>query len=198
MEKFCTIKTEILQLVAEIGVKPFLDIEKAVVERDDAEFLVTDSNMELLENFHESLKKQLTNYKEEIDVVSKKIEQLWNILETDIQERDAFRNKCVGNLIDKLNILKKELKKCEVLKRENIQVCFCLFVCFLYRFNCFFLQTFIEKLRKEMTELWDKVQYTQQQRDEFQFFNTSIYTEDLLEIHERELQKLKNLYTENR
>lgn len=135
METFRTKQSEIIELVAQIGIQPFLDFEKSIIEGD---FLLTDSNMELLEKFHKSLKKQLADYTEEIETISKRIEQLWNILEIDVGQRDEFRTVCVGNAIDRLNILKEELKKCEILKSENMQVCFCLFiVCHLLNCLCF-------------------------------------------------------------
>lgn len=124
METFCARKTAILELVSEIGVKPDLDFEKTVIEKDDSEFLVTDENMEKLVQLHESLKNKLMEYNEEIDAVREKIEKLWNFLDIDIQERDLFRSKCVGNAMDKLSNLKEELRRCEALRSKNIEVYF--------------------------------------------------------------------------
>lgn len=121
-EQFCSKKHEIIQLINELGVQPFMDFEKIVIEKEDDAFLVTDGNMEQLHEFHESLVKQLSESKEEMDGLSKRIEKLWNVLETDMQERDIFRKKCVGNVLERVAVLKEELKNCELLKCKNIQV----------------------------------------------------------------------------
>lgn len=56
----------------------------------------------------------------------------------------------------------------------------------------------MEKLREEITIMWEKCHFTPQQKMEFIHFKDDNYTENLLSIHDIELNKLKTFYTKNR
>ncbi|KAJ8960390.1 hypothetical protein NQ314_006080 [Rhamnusium bicolor] len=78
--------------------------------------------MKQLEQLHRSLHKQLKDVKEEIVQRRKKIDDLWNLLDVDFKEREAFRQKYIGNSVDVLEALRLEVKRCEELKMANIKV----------------------------------------------------------------------------
>lgn len=122
-EQFLHAKKKILEIIEEFKIKPMLDFEKTVVSDDDTIFLVTDINMKRLEEYYNSLKNQCEEIKCEVQNMRDKVENMWNVLDESLQHRDQFRNTHVGNSLDVLAGLKKELKRCEELKKANIQVC---------------------------------------------------------------------------
>lgn len=122
LEKFLSVKEEILEVVSELNVKPSSKFEKNVFSVDDSVFLVTDENMEQLDLLHKILIKQQKNVKEEIAQLRNKIDNYWNLLEVDLKEREDFRQKYTGNSLDVLQVLQAEVKRCENLKKANIKV----------------------------------------------------------------------------
>jgi len=75
--------------------------------------------------------------------------------------------------------LKKELKRCEALKAANIAV-------------------FVQGLRAELEDWWNKCFYSTEQRQQFAAYFSEDFTEDLLDIHEVEVNNLRQFYEENR
>lgn len=108
-----------------------------------------------------------------------KLELLWDCLEVPMASRVKFRNMAERVSQSSLEQITAELKRCKTLKQENIKL-------------------FVDKLRIQITEWWDKVQRSEAERARFTYFNSQMYTEDLLELHEMELMTLKNFYEENR
>ena len=59
------------------------------------------------------------------------------------------------------------------------------------------LSKFIEKSRQELRALWDKCYYGQAQKQAFLPMNATNYDEEILEEHEKEVERLKNFLDEN-
>lgn len=72
-----------------------------------------------------------------------------------------------------------ELKRCKAIKQENVKM-------------------FVDKLRSQIVDWWDKLQKSESERNRFTYFHSQVYNEDLLELHEMELMDMKNFYEENR
>ena len=163
----------------ELQSPPSLDFEKDILNLTNTEVRIADTEMEQLESYHNRLVKQLTNVKEEIAELRNKVDDLWNKLETDIAERDAFRQRNTGNSLETLNALKAEVKKLEEMKKANIKV-------------------FIMKQRQELADWWEKCHCTENEKSEFTFYYSECYNEDLFELHEREIEKWKAYFEENK
>jgi protein regulator of cytokinesis 1 len=76
---------------------------------------------------------------------------------------------------DKLHF---EVERCEQIKRENIRV-------------------FIERVRAEIEEYWEKCLKSDSERLRFPSFTANTFNEDVLELHEDELRSLKSFYENN-
>lgn len=76
-------------------------------------------------------------------------------------------------------MISDELKRCETQKRLNIQ-------------------RFVDKVRIEIEKYWDLTLKSDQERARFTHFTNDCYTEDLLSLHELELEDLKKFYEDNR
>jgi protein regulator of cytokinesis 1 len=74
--------------------------------------------------------------------------------------------------------LKDELKRCEELKRQNIK-------------------RFVEEIQRELKYWWDKCLVGEEERLQFRPHSSECFTEDLLELHEIEVQKFRSYYEQN-
>ncbi|XP_033255180.1 protein regulator of cytokinesis 1-like [Drosophila miranda] len=86
---------------------------------------------------------------------------------------------CTENTQRTYDILHSELQRCQALRSQN-------------------LKTFIEQLRVEISKWWDLTLKSQQERKRFSNYYYKYYNEDLLELHELELDDLKSFYTCNK
>lgn len=77
-----------------------------------------------------------------------------------------------------VNKLNAEIQRCEKIKRANIQ-------------------RIIEKVRQQIVEYWDLNMMSDMERARFSNFTNDCYTEDLLMLHEMELNDLKQFYNIN-
>ncbi|XP_057657790.1 protein regulator of cytokinesis 1-like [Diorhabda carinulata] len=179
LEKFTTVKGELIEIINLLGYTPSTQFELAVITGEESDFKITEENMESLDLFLYNMKKELNNVKEEIYQLRTKIEQLWNMLDVDFVEREEFRKKYVGDSLNTLEALRLELKRCESLKRANIKV-------------------FVDRLRQELVDIWKLCHCSESVRYEFRFFDSDTYTEDLLELHEVQLKKWKIYAEENK
>ncbi|GLV38821.1 fascetto [Carabus blaptoides fortunei] len=156
-----------------------LDFEKKVINDDAVTFKVTEENMRMLDQFYVSLKAQLDETRAKIQELREKVSTLWERLEESPEHRSNFMDSHPGNSVQTLKALKEEVVRCEELKKANIKI-------------------FIDKMRHEMVYWWDKCRYNDVQRQAFINFNSNCYTEDLLTLHEMEVEKLRSHYEKNK
>ncbi|CAG9836792.1 unnamed protein product [Diabrotica balteata] len=179
LEKYTTLKEELLDIVKELEYMPSTNFENEVINGVERNFMVTEENIEKLETFHDNMTKTLKDTKEEIGQLRNRIEDLWTLLDIDFMEREEIRKKYTGYSLTTLESLRLELQKYELLKRANIKV-------------------FVEKLRQELQSLWERCHCSESVKNEFLFFNSDTYTEDLLQLHEVQLKKWQIYAEENK
>ncbi|KAL1508947.1 hypothetical protein ABEB36_003761 [Hypothenemus hampei] len=165
------------ELVNEIKYKPNNEFEKMVLTSHD--FVFSSENMEQLDLFVKDLEAIKKSTKEEIDRLRLRIEDLWKLLEVDLRDQDEFRSHYTGISLDTLQALRAEDKRCNEIKKANIKV-------------------FVDKLRDELAAIWTMCHCSEEEKNNFEYFDCDYYSEDLLEIFEVELQKWKNYYEENK
>lgn len=71
-----------------------------------------------------------------------------------------------------------EITRCEKIKRLNVK-------------------RIIEKVRQQIEEYWELTMMSDKERARFSNFTNDCYTEDLLMLHEMELNDLKQFYNVN-
>ncbi|XP_008195217.1 protein regulator of cytokinesis 1 isoform X1 [Tribolium castaneum] len=177
-EVFFQLKEKIVEIVSELEMCPNLEFEKDILNLSNTQVRITDAEMEQLRQFHDQLVKRLADVTEEVEELRSRIDDLWKKLEVDLVERDDFRARHVGHSLKTLEALKDELNRLKAMKKAK-------------------LPSFILKQRDELEEWWEKCHCTQTQRDDFTFYYSDCFTEDLFDIHEREIQKWKNYYDGN-
>ncbi|XP_019770941.1 protein regulator of cytokinesis 1 isoform X1 [Dendroctonus ponderosae] len=176
-ERFCHLKAVIAEHVEQLHYKPTCEFEKKVLSDAIVEF--TQNNMAQLECFAAELEKIKQSIEDDIAHLRSRIEDLWNMIETDLKYRDDFRTLHAGSSLDVVEKLREELRRCEVLKKENIQ-------------------DFVEKLRSRLEELWRKCHCAESVKSSFTCFYSDCYTEDLLDLHEIEIDKWEKYYKDNK
>ncbi|KAH8411490.1 hypothetical protein KR215_005366, partial [Drosophila sulfurigaster] len=140
---------------------------------------LTPKMLEKLRVMRAEMAAQVVELRERIDDMREKVEVLWERLqETDevTMQRVREATKYSQRTYD---VLSAELQRCQKLRRQN-------------------LKTFIEQLRLEISKWWDLTLKSEQERKRFSNYYNDWYNEDLLELHELELDDLKSFYNDNK
>lgn len=102
------------------------------------------------------------------------VEALWDKLGVGEQERRAFLNGNRGCGVRQINEFEDELARLNELKRQNLHL-------------------FVEDARCKLQELWDALYLSEDEMLEFTPAFSDVYSDALLEAHERELARLEVL-----
>ncbi|KDR10110.1 Protein regulator of cytokinesis 1 [Zootermopsis nevadensis] len=92
--------------------------------------------MAALNQLHQRLKQQLEDKKAEVAELRGKLTQLWDRLPEEYRHRENFLSTHGDHSSATLKAFKDEVKRCEVLKRQNIK-------------------RFVEKIREELKHWFD-------------------------------------------
>ncbi|KAG5897209.1 hypothetical protein JTB14_022560 [Gonioctena quinquepunctata] len=163
----------------------FERFEKFYVMKDEITSMMQELNVFASTEFQKNIlskddsKFMLENVKGEISHLRASVDNYWNLLDVSLHERQEFRERYTGNSIEVLDALRIEIRRCADLKKANIKV-------------------FVDKLRKELDIIWEQCHCTESVKDNFSYYASDCYTEDLLELHEIELKKWKDHYEENK
>ena len=57
---------------------------------------------------------------------------------------------------------------------------------------------FINQLRRELEDWWEKCYVSEEEKEDFKPYIEEMYTDDVLEAHEKEVEKLKEYYLQNK
>ncbi|EDW26651.1 GL12872 [Drosophila persimilis] len=146
---------------------------------NDLSHNLTPETLERLRQMRNSYAEQIQELRSKIHDMREKIYVLWDRLqETDESAMRRVRE-CTENTQRTYAILHSELQRCQALRSQT-------------------LKTFIEQRRVEISKWWDLTLKSQQERNRFSNFYNNYYSEDLLELHELELDDLKSFYTCNK
>ncbi|XP_054168403.1 protein regulator of cytokinesis 1-like [Oppia nitens] len=176
--KYQSLKKIIEQLFVELEREVVFDFEKHLLFNDSENFILSDDHMKRLQSLHSELETCYQQNNDKRKQMEKRLQVLWDKLEVDsIYRNDFFRNK-MGCKPSILSLLQQEVDKYEELKRQNLEL-------------------FVQKVRNDLLEWYEKCFLSDEQKDKFQsFIDCNEYTEELLELHENELQKLQNYFEE--
>lgn len=139
----------------------------------------TRHNLEFLRDQLNTLRRKHEELKNECHQMIDQLNLLWDFLEIPDPIRTKFRNIAEVCKPSSIELIKEELKRCKQIKQENIKL-------------------FLDKLRIQIIAQWDKIYKSEEERKRFQYMECSVYTDDLLDLHELELNNCKQYYEENR
>lgn len=175
LEDITNLRRETKKLMSNLETIPQTDEHRRLLNA--RKFPPTRENMYQLRMLHEETVAQYESLKQHIDDKRRQLERLWHCLETDPAVVKKFE-KLTSYTQTTFDKLYAEHDRCDTLRRENIKA-------------------FVERTRHEITEWWERCMKSADERARFTTFHSLDYNEDLLRLHELELESLKAFYNEN-
>ncbi|XP_065078930.1 protein regulator of cytokinesis 1-like [Ochlerotatus camptorhynchus] len=174
-DDIATMRREIKIMMSQLEIAAQSDRQEELIEARN--FPPTRYNLTELRHLHEMIRSQFEDLKDNIDRIRDKLQNLWAYLAISPSAVKRFQkyNDYTQTTYDKLFA---ELDRCESLRRENIQA-------------------FVDRTRVEIVQWWEKCLKSQEERSRFSTFKSDVYNEDLLTLHEMELNDLKEFYRNN-
>ncbi|XP_072291614.1 protein regulator of cytokinesis 1-like isoform X1 [Eucyclogobius newberryi] len=178
-EEFVSLKKAIAQCMEDLERQPETSFEMDVMCEDEEAFFLSTDNIAALK----ILLSQLQAGKAEIEMhcasYRTKIQELWERLKVPQEERDHLSEHMLNTKKKNVEALQTELRRLEVLKIQS-------------------LKSVIEAIRAEIVPLWEKCFYSQEQCQAFTAYQDDEFTEELLDLHEAEIGKLKKCYEDHK
>lgn len=154
-------------------------MEREIACEDTERFILSSTNLSQAADILKVLENQVkTNQKRHMEMVEK-ISSLYERLRLDVSDKYKFLSVNQGHGKSVLTELQFEVDRLEELKKANIE-------------------QFIVNLRNELHEIWDRCFFSENQKNSFQALHSIDFTEELLEQHEAELEKMKEYLELNR
>lgn len=173
--KIMQTREEIKQIMVKLEISVLSDYDNDLVNSTDMK--PTRHNIEKLDHLFEVFMSQFDKMKFQIEDMRKRLALLWKYLDIpeNYHRKFAKYTEITQTTYDKLLA---EVQRCEQIKKENIR-------------------NFIEKVRIEIEEYWDKCLKSDAERLRFPSYTANTFNEDVLELHEDELRDLKMFYENN-
>ncbi|KAL2135457.1 hypothetical protein VTI74DRAFT_8443 [Chaetomium olivicolor] len=166
----------IIQLWAELGT-PQAQTDGAIVKyyRDAPEQLgLHEEDLARLRAKRDKLVDEKKNREKRLKDLKAAVEALWEKLGIEEGECKAFLNSNRGCGMRQINEFEDELARLNELKRQNLHL-------------------FVEDARFKLQELWDALYFSEDEMLEFTPAFSDVYSDALLEAHEREIARLEVL-----
>ncbi|KAF2970596.1 hypothetical protein GQX73_g2956 [Xylaria multiplex] len=166
----------IIQLWAELGT-PQAQTDSAIVKyyRDAPEQLgLHEEDLLRLRTKRDRLADEKKSREKRLKDLKVAVEALWEKLGVEEPERKSFLNRNRGCGVRQINEFEDELARLKELKRQNLHL-------------------FVEDARFKLQELWDALYFSEDEMLEFTPAFSDVYSDALLEAHERELSRLETL-----
>lgn len=175
---FADMRCSIIKIMDDLDTAPFTSFERLVYNSPD-DFVLSASNMAKLKELRDQLEARLEETKCHVEKIKLELLGLWKYLDEPAEICQLFLDRYPGYDATAIEALTAEIKRCREKRKENIE-------------------QYVMQMRSEVRDLWDMCRYSQAERDSFVAFNSSTFTEDLLMLHELEVAKLRNFYSDNR
>ncbi|ORY70043.1 microtubule associated protein-domain-containing protein [Pseudomassariella vexata] len=171
-----SLSENIIQLWAELGT-PQAQTDGAIVKyyRDAPEQLgLHEEDLARLRGKRDKLADEKKNREKRLKELKMSVAALWEKLGVEESERKVFLNGNRGCGVRQINEFEDELGRLNELKRQNLHL-------------------FVEDARYKLQELWDALYYSEDEMLEFTPAFSDVYSDALLEAHEREISRLETL-----
>ena len=166
----------VISLWAELGI-PQAQQDGAILKyyREAPEQLgLHEEDINRLKSKRDRLSEEKKNREKRLRDLKAAVEALWEKLDIDAGETKAFLNANRGCGVRQINEFEDELARLNELKRENLHL-------------------FVEDARVKLQELWDALYLSEDEMLEFTPAFSDVYSDALLEAHEREVARLETL-----
>ncbi|KAF6204677.1 hypothetical protein GE061_018838 [Apolygus lucorum] len=173
--RYLDLKLKILNFMNVLEIGPTSDFERNALMDEEESFHLTTSNLHRLEELLLTHEQSIRYKEEQIELLIKKLETIWNCISEDESLKKNFLNQCNGVGQSTMTMILNEIERCEEIKRANIKPC-------------------IETIRRDIANLWERLTYTELEKKQFSAYHTDEYNEDVLELHEMEYTRLEQVY----
>ena len=174
-EKYLLLKDMIAKCIDLLEYSPQTDYEQTIITvRPD----YSESHLLKMSEFHSKLEVQYEKNQAKYEKLKERLISLYDRLDVPVSERDSFlntHNACKPTLMAEMEV---EIEQYEELKKQNIG-------------------KFIDKIKEELVLEYEKCYMPQEQQEAF-FSLSSDVSEELLELYEKELERLKKYHEDNR
>ncbi|XP_017372433.1 protein regulator of cytokinesis 1-like [Cebus imitator] len=177
--EFVSIKRQIILCMEELDHTPDTSFERDVVCEDEDAFCLSLENIATLQKLLRQLEMQKLQNEAVCEALRTQIRELWDRLQIPEEEREAVATIMSGSKAKVRKALQLEVDRLEERKMQN-------------------LKKLIEATRVELAQHWDQCFYSQEQRQAFAPFHAEEYTENLLQLHDAEIVRLRNYYEAHR
>ncbi|XP_063738693.1 protein regulator of cytokinesis 1b isoform X1 [Eleginops maclovinus] len=176
--EFADLKRQIIVYMAELDHTPETSFEKDVVCEEEDAFCLSRDNISSLKLLVCQLEERKVENEARCEANREKIQRLWDRLQVPQEEREAFNEHMVSSRKRNLEALRAEVQRLEELKLLNI---------------C----NVTDAIRSEIAVFWEKCFFSTDQRQDFAPYFSETFTEELLSLHDAEIQRLKQHYEEH-
>ncbi|XP_041653118.1 protein regulator of cytokinesis 1-like isoform X2 [Cheilinus undulatus] len=177
--EFTDLKKQIILYMGELDHIPETSFEKDVVCEDEDSFCLSRENITSLKLLLCQLEERKAENEAMCESHREKIQQLWDRLQVPQEEREAFNEHMVASRKRNLEALQAEVQRLEELKLLNIR-------------------NVTEAIRSEIAVFWEKCFLSIDQRQDFTPYFSEDFTEELLSVHDAEIQRLRQHYEDHK
>ncbi|XP_041849190.1 protein regulator of cytokinesis 1b isoform X4 [Melanotaenia boesemani] len=177
--EFMELKKQIILYMEELDHIPETSFEKDVVCEDEDSFCLSRDNITALKLLLCQLEERKAENEAMCESQREKIQQLWNRLQVPQEEREAFNQHMVTSKKRNLEALRAEVQRLEELKLLNI---------------C----NVTDAIRSEIAVFWEKCFFSTDQRQAFAPYFSDDFNEELLALHDAEIQRLKQHFEDHK
>ncbi|XP_069840326.1 protein regulator of cytokinesis 1 isoform X2 [Dendropsophus ebraccatus] len=173
--EFVKTKKQIILCMEELDRLPDTSFERDVVCEEEEAFCLSKDNLAALHQLLFQLEEQIRQNKALCEELRAKVKELWDRLQIPEEEREALAVHMSESKGKNIQALQEEVDRLQELKLQNIK-------------------NVIEVIRTELSAYWDKCFYSNEQREAFAPFYDEDYCEDLLSLHDAEIERIKQYY----
>lgn len=175
---FTDMRTSIIRMMGDLNVSASSSFVHLVCHNSE-DFILTNSNITKVKELRDQLKTQIEETKCCIEKMKEDLLALWKYLDEPTDACQSFLDKYSDYSTTTMNALSMEIKRCKEKRKENIS-------------------RYVTQIRSELMNLWDMCKYCEAEKNSFAPFYSNTFTEDLLTLHELELERLRKFYNDNR
>ncbi|CAL8245895.1 unnamed protein product [Lota lota] len=177
--EFVDIKRQIILCMDDLDQVPETSFERDIVCEDEEAFCLSRENITSLKLLLCQLEERRAQNEAMCEAHRERIQRLWDRLQVSQEEREAFSQHMVMSKKRNLDVLQAEAQRLEELKLLN-------------------MRNVTEAIRSEIAVFWAKCFLSMDQRQAFVPYYSDDFTEELLGLHDAEIQRLRQHYEDHK
>ncbi|XP_057693587.1 protein regulator of cytokinesis 1-like isoform X2 [Corythoichthys intestinalis] len=178
-EEFISLKQGIIACINDLERQAETSFEKDVMCEDDEAFCLSKDNIEKLKKLLGQLQACKAKNEQLCAELRTKLRELWDRLKIPLLEQENFSEHMMNSKKSNIEALQAEVQRLQLLRLHSIK-------------------SVIEAVRAEISDYWDSCFFSQEQREAFRHHHDDNFTEELLNLHEAEIQRLKAYFEEHK